>query len=268
MCELFAMSSRVPATVSLSLEEFSRHGGLTDKHKDGWGIAYYHDRDALLIREPGAASNSAYMQFVKSGAFSSTLVISHIRRATIGAVALRNTQPFARELAGRLHVFAHNGMLSATLGKNRPVPGCFHPIGDTDSEYAFCLLMDQLSRIWTDPGKPPSLDDRMGVVAEFARYVGALGPANFIYCDGEVMIVHGNRRSHPDGIHPPGLYYLCRRCSSESTLAEITGLDIESDNAVQDIVLLASVPLSDEKWMPLQEGELLLLKEGRIADRS
>jgi predicted glutamine amidotransferase len=35
MCELFAMASRVPATVSLSLEEFSKHGGLTNPHKDG-----------------------------------------------------------------------------------------------------------------------------------------------------------------------------------------------------------------------------------------
>ena len=41
MCELFAMSSRVPATVTFSLEEFARHGGLTAPHKDGWGIVYY-----------------------------------------------------------------------------------------------------------------------------------------------------------------------------------------------------------------------------------
>jgi len=30
------MSSNVPATVTYSLEEFSRHGGLTGPHKDGW----------------------------------------------------------------------------------------------------------------------------------------------------------------------------------------------------------------------------------------
>jgi hypothetical protein len=39
MCELFAMSTRYPSTVQLSLEEFSRHGGLFGPHKDGWGIA-------------------------------------------------------------------------------------------------------------------------------------------------------------------------------------------------------------------------------------
>ncbi|RLE27834.1 MAG: class II glutamine amidotransferase, partial [Acidobacteria bacterium] len=35
MCELFAMSSSHPATVNLSLGEFSRHGGLTADHADG-----------------------------------------------------------------------------------------------------------------------------------------------------------------------------------------------------------------------------------------
>ena len=38
MCELFAMSARQPATVSLSLEEFARHGGETARHRDGWGV--------------------------------------------------------------------------------------------------------------------------------------------------------------------------------------------------------------------------------------
>ena len=39
MCELFAMSSSKPTEVSFSLDEFSRHGGLTNLHKDGSGIA-------------------------------------------------------------------------------------------------------------------------------------------------------------------------------------------------------------------------------------
>lgn len=35
MCELFSMSARLPAEVRFSLEEFSRHGGLSGPHKDG-----------------------------------------------------------------------------------------------------------------------------------------------------------------------------------------------------------------------------------------
>lgn len=39
--QLFSLSSRLPATVDLSLEDFFRHGGLTGPHKDGWGIACF-----------------------------------------------------------------------------------------------------------------------------------------------------------------------------------------------------------------------------------
>ncbi|MFM9844268.1 MAG: class II glutamine amidotransferase [Dongiaceae bacterium] len=55
MCELFALSSDFPATVDLSLEAFSRHGGLSGPHKDGWGIAYYEGGDVRLIRDTTAA---------------------------------------------------------------------------------------------------------------------------------------------------------------------------------------------------------------------
>jgi predicted glutamine amidotransferase len=50
MCELFAISSRYPVTVNLSLEAFSWHGGLSGPHKHGWGIAYYKAGDVRLIR--------------------------------------------------------------------------------------------------------------------------------------------------------------------------------------------------------------------------
>ena len=104
----------------------------------------------------------------------------------------------------------------------------------------------------------------MAVVREFAGFVGGLGPANFIYSDGEMMIAHGNRRTHPDGIHPPGLYYLSRRCQAQAPPAA-RGLDIRTDLTEQDIVLIASVPLTDEDWMPLHEGGLLLIRDGCIA---
>jgi predicted glutamine amidotransferase len=121
MCELFAMSALQPAEVSFSLEEFSQHGGLSGPHKDGWGIAFYQDRDALIIREPLPAASSAYVRFIESTPIRSRLVLSHIRRATQGGVNLENTQPFARELGGRLHVFAHNGQLDVTQLSERPL---------------------------------------------------------------------------------------------------------------------------------------------------
>ena len=78
MFELLAMSARHPATVNLSLEEFSRHGGLTGQHKDGWGIGWYDQSDIRLIKEIHPVASSACVRFLRTNPFSSSLVVSHI----------------------------------------------------------------------------------------------------------------------------------------------------------------------------------------------
>ena len=81
MCELFAISSRLPATVSLSLKTLAEHGGGSAPHADGWGIAYYREDDARLIKDTSAAHDSDWVRFVQSRGLSSTTIISHIRKA-------------------------------------------------------------------------------------------------------------------------------------------------------------------------------------------
>ncbi len=44
MCELFAMSSRLPAAVTYSLHEFAENGSRRRHNRDGWGIAFARDR--------------------------------------------------------------------------------------------------------------------------------------------------------------------------------------------------------------------------------
>jgi predicted glutamine amidotransferase len=153
MCELFAMSSRLPATITYSLEEFAQHGGRTGPHSDGWGIAYYGDRDARVIRDVDAAADSALVRFVAERGQRSRTVMSHIRRATQGEVALRNTQPFSREVGGRVHLFAHNGDLAGVSDDTELVLDTDRPIGETDSEHAFCALMTRIRRLWGDGAK-------------------------------------------------------------------------------------------------------------------
>jgi len=67
--------------------------------------------DVRLFRDPEAAGDSAWVRFIGEQRIRSHLVMSHLRHATQGEVWLRNTQPFARELGGRMHLFAHNGWL-------------------------------------------------------------------------------------------------------------------------------------------------------------
>ena len=269
MCELFAMSARQPATVSFSLEKFSQHGGLSGPYQDGWGIAYFEDRDARIVREPRPAASSAYVQFIESHPIRSTRVISHIRRATQGGISLENTQPFARELGGRLHVFSHNGDLELASAKEL-ASGRFRPLGETDSEQAFCALLARLEPHWLRDGKPPSRETRSEVLVEFARDLREHGIANFLYSDGELLFAHGHERRQSDGtVGPPGLHFLCRSCAREPSAGIVAdGLAVTSEDGEQEVVLIASVPLTEEGWEPLAPGEVLVVAGGRILSRT
>lgn len=258
MCELFGISSRNPTTVKFSLSEFARRGGNTGPHIDGWGIAFFRDGDASLIREPEPSAHSALLQFIHDQHVPSALVLSHIRKATQGVVSLRNTQPFVRELGGRPHVFAHNGDLGNLRQHIGVEQGHFRTIGDTDSEYAFCYLLAQLQPLWL-AANTPSLEQRLHVFTRFSARMAAFGAANFLYSDGEYLFAHAHHRRQDDGdLCSSGLYLLQRRCHEHDILK---GVNIESE---EQMSLLASRPLSAENWQALPSHSVLVIQHGRV----
>lgn len=265
MCELFALSSLVPTTVSFSMAEFSKHGGLTGHHKDGWGIAFYAENDVQIIRETIPAIDSDYIHCLKDHNFSSNLIIAHIRLATQGKLALKNTQPFCRELAGRMHVFAHNGDLKQIQNSQKIKLGRYRPLGETDSEYAFCGLMNLMEELWTST-REPTLEERLEVISEFAAILRNFGPANFLYSDSEILFIHGHKRTQKDhrGIRPPGLFTLRRSCFQERKHPSIKGLELDCPIEKEEVLLVASVPLTDEPWIPLAEGEIRAIAQGSV----
>ncbi len=267
MCELFAFSGEHPALLRYSLREFAQRGG-GGHNADGWGLAHYIDGDVRLLKEAGAARDSACLEFIGAHPLRSHLVLSHIRRATQGASAMRNCQPFVRELGGAMHVFAHNGHLDRSALHELAAPGGFAPVGETDSELAFCVLLERLRPLWHGVTAPPDLEARRSVVAGFAEQLRALGPANFLYTDGDALFAHGHKRTQEGGaIRPPGLHLLCRSCDSGSAGFETPGLRIVPTHPGGAQVLFASVPLTASAgapWRALAEGELLVARSGQL----
>lgn len=258
------MSARFPTTVRLSLDELARHGGGTGPHRDGWGVGFVLDRDALVLREPEAAHESRWLECLRRNEVRSPIVLAHIRSATQGSRRLPNTQPFARELGGRMHLFAHNGMLHSIEDDERFVRRRFRPVGDTDSERAFCALLDRLAPLWEEG--TPSLEQRVAAIVAFSAELRTLGPANFLYTDGDAVFAHGHRRKQNGEMRPPGLHLLCRSCAAGSENVPLAGVSIDASSR-QEIALVASVPLSSERWEPLSEGEVVVLQEGRVVRR-
>jgi predicted glutamine amidotransferase len=267
MCELFGMSSDRRATTRLSLMALAEHGGISGPHKDGWGVAYYEGADVRLIKDAEMAAGSDWIRFLEGHDLRSSMVIAHIRRATAGERSYRNTQPFARELAGRMHLFAHNGWLPDIDRLPEFRSRRFHAVGETDSEWAFCVLLDRLAEIWTQPNDIPSLDTRMAVVSSFAQSLRPLGPANFLYCDGDTLFAHGHRRKQAGSSKaaPPGLWLLQRWCHEGEHGFAADGVAVVGTG--QRIALLASVPLSNEPWLALSEGEVVAVSSGQLVTR-
>lgn len=264
MCELLGLCSNMPATLSLSLERLAEHGAPPASIRDGWGIAYYEGADVRLIKDAGPANDSDWLRFVSQHDLRSNIVVAHIRKATMGAPSYRNAQPFVREMAGRMHCFAHNGWLPKIFETGAFRSDRFAPVGETDSEQAFCALLERLRAIWVRPGEIPPLCARRDIITAFAAELRRLGPANFLYSDGDALFAHGDRRksSATGKVVAPGLVFLQHQCPPSGATITADGLCVSV--ADQAIALVASVPLTPEPWQAMSEGELGVFRAGRI----
>ena len=264
MCELLAMSTRHPAHLTFSLEALASHGSANGGTHDGWGAAFYQGHDVAQFREPLAAGASPLVHLLEQQGPATTLAISHIRRATLGAVSLANTQPFVRELGGRMHTFAHNGHLPGIGDSSALAYERYRPIGDTDSEHAFCALLERLQALWRRSAEPPPVRERLNVIKQFAAELRPLGPANFLYTDAEILFAHGHKRIHPatGRIEPPGLFWLSQQCNRAAQTLQAHGVAVLAGH--QAVTLIASVPLSTGDWQPLAEGEVMAVSAGEV----
>ncbi len=60
------------------------------------GVSRSKENDVRVLRDTVCASQSKWVEFVARQQLRSRLVLSHIRKATDGAIAIKNTQPFSR----------------------------------------------------------------------------------------------------------------------------------------------------------------------------
>ncbi len=257
MCELLAMSCRHPARLTSSLTALASHAQGISRNRDGWGLAFYQDRDVALYRGMEAADTSSLVQWLEEYGPLTGLSLGYIRHATQGDIKLANTGPFIRELNGRIHCFAHNGNLTQLDDDSISAPRHFQPVGDSDSELAFCYLLARIEKLHEQHTGFPPFEARLKAVAEIAVMLRNFGPANFLYADGDTLFAHADRRMQPSTgkVTPPGLYLL--QCPTFSTSKLLKPSQAPHLLKAQRAVLFASVPLTDENWVPLTQGAAL-----------
>ncbi len=108
MCELFAMSARKPSSVNAYLEALGAHGGGSGPYADGWGIAWYEGRAALVFKEREPAAHGRCFTMLTATRRESALALAHVRKANPPDVgrAWANNAPVRAGNGGALHVFA------------------------------------------------------------------------------------------------------------------------------------------------------------------
>lgn len=247
MCQLLGMNANTPTDVMFSFAGLARRA---DEHNDGFGVAFFEGQGVRVFVDPQSAACSPVAELVKRYPIRSEHVIAHIRKATQGAVRLENCHPFQRELWGRYWVFAHNGDLEAF---SPHLHGAFRPVGDTDSERAFCWLLQELAKAHAGV---PTVAELSATLRELVPRIASHGSFNALLSNGQALWAHGSTRLH----------WLVRR--HPFTHASLRDADLRVDfSAVTTpndrVAVIATEPLTgDEAWTPFDAGELRVFVGG------
>ena len=250
------MNCNVPTDICFSFAGFQARGGLTGEHRDGWGIAFFEGKGVRQFLDHQPSAHSPIAELVRAYPIKSKSVVAHIRKATQGEVRLENTHPFFRELWGYSWIFAHNGNLE---NYGPQLDGSFEPIGTTDSERAFCFLLQELKKQFggkrTEPVPSP---DFFQAVCSITSSISKFGVFNFLLSNGATLIAHCSTELH----------FIVRQAPFST--ARLKDQDIEVDfttltSSADRVAVIATAPLTtNENWTAFAPGTLTMFEDGLI----
>ncbi|MDF2155511.1 class II glutamine amidotransferase [Vibrio sp. CAU 1672] len=253
MCELLGMSANVPTDICFSFTGLMQRGGRTGPHRDGWGITFYEGLGFRNFKDPAPSSESKIAELVQNYPIKSRAVVSHIRQANRGGVNLENTHPFTRELWGKYWTFAHNGQLTDYQNFDT---GRHRPVGQTDSEMAFCWLLKQMEDRYPQP--PQDMESVFVYVAECCDQLREKGVFNMLLSDGEFVMTYCTNH----------LYWITRRApfGKAALLDEDVEINFQEETTPNDVVsVIATQPLTgNETWQRMKPGEYGLFHVGEL----
>jgi predicted glutamine amidotransferase len=138
------------------------------------------------------------------------------------------------------------------------VQGRFRPIGTTDSEYAFCALLNRLERAFPKGCPEPAALAR--AVARAGREIGEGGTFNFLLADGQQLFARCATK----------LSHIVRKAPfAKATLADDDlSVDFAEVTTPRDrVAIVATAPLTrDEDWTIGVPGEMWVFRKGRLAE--
>ncbi|MEO1339315.1 MAG: class II glutamine amidotransferase, partial [Myxococcota bacterium] len=158
-------------------------------------------------------------------------------------------------------VFAHNGDLDAfdiDEGIETVLPlssTVIVPVGRTDSERAFCWLLEQCAAV-----KAYSLADvGWEQLHAWFRYLDDLGTANLMLTDGRDLVVYGDNngynRLHHGRLLPPDVPELLRTDDVDIGLTD-------ARDRTRTAIIFSTSPPEETKLKPMHDGQLIVVRRG------
>jgi glutamine amidotransferase len=269
VCRLFGFRSVIQSQVHRSL--ISADNALlqqSERHPDGWGVAYYLAHAPHLIKSVSTAVDDQLFRHV-SGVVTSETVVAHLRKATQGELSTINTHPFQYGT----WVFAHNGNLrgfaevkGALVEKIPPVLRRFI-LGTSDSEVLFYLLLGKMARRCELHRRGFPLEELAAAARETIEEVTALvgpihahdgGPPHetyltFIITNGNTMLAHQGGKA----LHVSTHKARCpdrELCSSYAPECERRGA---SGDFVSHLIFSSERLQGDNVWEAMSPGEMI-----------
>ncbi|CAN5210727.1 class II glutamine amidotransferase [soil metagenome] len=212
---------------------------LGAEHGDGWGLASCAGGRWQVHKGTRAASLDESFHREACG-LRGELLVSHVRKRTVGATRTENSHPFVRDR----WVFAHNGTIDhrAWLTDHLSPKRRDEIAGDTDSELFFAYILTRLDAAeLTACAAQAATDDVVASIASECRARARFGSFNFLLSDGASFYVHRFGR---------GLHLLER------------GPRDAGPNRRTRAVFVASEPMTGEPWAEMADGSLLRIDGG------
>jgi predicted glutamine amidotransferase len=235
MCRLLGILSSAPVDFRMLLAERARSlAVLGAEHADGWGMAAFGNGRWSVHKGTRPASHDARFHR-RAATLRGEVLVSHVRKRTVGATREENTHPFSN---GRW-VFAHNGTIEdrAWVRDRVSARRAREIVGDTDSELFFACVLSRLDELALCEASPAHrLDEALSDLLFDCRRRDRFGSINFLLSNGERCWVH--RFGRP-------LFVLERGPRDESPSKRVSS------------VFLASEPMTSEAWREIADGTML-----------
>lgn len=227
----------------------------------GSGIACYpgDGNAALVIKDPKSFADIGRPSALDSKeTFSSSIFMMHFNGASWNPTT-QDTEPYTRIVGKKDWVWMHQGALDMPkLRKkhNQYSDNFYEPLGNTDSELAFCIILNRVLA-W----KVKKLSDiGWDKLHDWFKELNQLGSANFFLSDGTTLVIYrgldAQNALYKHRIKPP--YESIALANADAGFT----LDFRKEaNNLRTVYAFSTLPVSLES-KEMKKGQMVVAKKG------